>query len=67
MDYHTLRNMDLNLLVVLDVLLSEASVTKASQKLGLTQSAVSHALSRTLGGVVPRSRAQAYPRADDAH
>ncbi|MEC7984162.1 MAG: LysR family transcriptional regulator, partial [Myxococcota bacterium] len=46
LDYHTLRNMDLNLLVVLDVLLSEASVTKASQKLGLTQSAVSHALAR---------------------
>ena len=46
MDYKTLRNMDLNLLVVLDVLLDEASVTKASKRLGLTQSAASHALSR---------------------
>ena len=46
MDYRTLRNMDLNLLVVLDVLLDEASVTKASKRLGLTQSAASHALAR---------------------
>lgn len=46
MDYNTLRNMDLNLLVVLDVLLDEGSVTKASRRLGLTQSAASHALSR---------------------
>lgn len=46
MDYHTLRNMDLNLLIVLDVLLREGSVTHAAKKLGRTQSAVSHALSR---------------------
>ena len=46
MDYRTLRNIDLNLLIVLDVLLRERSVTLAAKKLGRTQSAVSHALSR---------------------
>lgn len=46
MDYRTLRNIDLNLLIVLDVLLQERSVTIAAKKLGRTQSAVSHALSR---------------------
>ena len=46
MDYRTLRNIDLNLLIVLDVLLQERSVTTAAKKLGRTQSAVSHALSR---------------------
>lgn len=47
-----LANVDLNLLVVLAVLLDEASVTKAAARLGRTQSAVSHALDRlreTLG------------------
>ncbi len=39
-------NTDLNLLRVLDVLLEERSVTRAGVRLGLTQSAVSHALSR---------------------
>ena len=38
--------LDLNLLRVLDVLLEERSVTRAGARLGLTQSAVSHALSR---------------------
>ncbi|MFO1037473.1 MAG: LysR family transcriptional regulator [Geminicoccaceae bacterium] len=38
--------MDLNLLRVLSVLLEERSVTRASRRLGLTQSAVSHALAR---------------------
>jgi DNA-binding transcriptional LysR family regulator len=38
--------LDLNLLRVLDVLLEEGSVTRAGVRLGLTQSAVSHALNR---------------------
>lgn len=37
---------DLNLLRVFDVLLEEQSVTRAGARLGLTQSAVSHALNR---------------------
>ena len=37
---------DLNLLRIFDVLLEERSVTKAGQRLGLSQSAVSHALNR---------------------
>lgn len=41
-----LWSLDLNLLVVLDVLLEERSVTRAAQRLGRTQSAVSHALNR---------------------
>ena len=39
-------SLDLNLLRVLDALLQERSVTRAGTRLGLTQSAVSHALSR---------------------
>ena len=38
--------LDLNLLRVLDVMLEERSVTRAGVRLGLTQSAVSHALNR---------------------
>src|ERR1700750_1768601 len=41
-----LRRFDLNLLVVFDVLMSERSVTRAAERLGRTQSAVSHSLSR---------------------
>lgn len=41
-----LAGVDLNLLVVLAVLLDEASVTRAAARLGRTQSAVSHALDR---------------------
>lgn len=41
-----LRNVDLNLLVVLDALIAERSATRAGARLGLTQSAVSAALSR---------------------
>ncbi|HEY1720362.1 MAG TPA: LysR family transcriptional regulator [Magnetospirillaceae bacterium] len=41
-----LRSIDLNLLVILDVLLAERSVLGAARRLGLTQSAVSHALRR---------------------
>ncbi len=39
-------NIDLNLLRVFDVLLEERSVTRTGARLGLTQSAVSHALNR---------------------
>ena len=41
-----LTGLDLNLLVVLAVLLHEGSVTRAAERLGRTQSAVSHALDR---------------------
>lgn len=41
-----LAHVDLNLLRVLDVLLSEGSATAAARRLGVTQSAVSHALGR---------------------
>src|SRR4051812_16994715 len=37
---------DLNLLRIFDVVLEERSVTRAGVRLGLTQSAVSHALNR---------------------
>ena len=41
-----LRRFDLNLLVVLDVLMSERGVSRAAARLGRTQSAVSHSLAR---------------------
>jgi DNA-binding transcriptional LysR family regulator len=41
-----MQPLDLNLLRVLDVMLEERSVTRAAARLGLTQSAVSHALNR---------------------
>jgi DNA-binding transcriptional LysR family regulator len=41
-----LRALDLNLLVVLDALLSERHVTRAGQRLGLSQPAASNALER---------------------
>ncbi|HSI02168.1 MAG TPA: LysR substrate-binding domain-containing protein [Reyranella sp.] len=41
-----LHRLDLNLLVVFDVLMAERSVTRAAERLGRTQSAVSHALGR---------------------
>lgn len=41
-----LTKIDLNLLVVLDVLLREQSVTRAAERLNITSSAVSHALKR---------------------
>ncbi len=41
-----LRGFDLNLLVVFEVLMEERSVTRSAQRLGRTQSAISHALSR---------------------
>jgi DNA-binding transcriptional LysR family regulator len=62
---------DLNLLVALDALLTEGSVTKAAARIGVTQSAVSHSLSRLRkltgdellvrgrDGMVPTIRAEA--------
>jgi len=44
-----LRSVDLNLLVALDALLSERHVTKASDKVGLSQPAMSNALGRLRG------------------
>lgn len=41
-----LRAIDLNLLVVLDVLLEERSVSRTAKRIGRTQSATSHALAR---------------------
>src|SRR5258708_9317990 len=41
-----LRSVDLNLLVVLDALLSERNVSRAGQRIGLSQSAMSAALAR---------------------
>ena len=41
-----LRGFDLNLLVVFEVLMAELSVTRAAERLGRTQSAVSHSLAR---------------------
>ena len=41
-----LRRIDLNLLVILDVLLTEHHVTRAAERLHLSQPAVSHALAR---------------------
>ncbi len=42
----SVRNTDLNLLVYLDILLKEKSVTRAAEQLGLTQPAMSNALKR---------------------
>jgi len=44
-DLH-IAGIDLNLLVVLDALLGERNVTRAAKRVGLSQSATSHALSR---------------------
>lgn len=69
MNHFDLRRVDLNLLVVFDALMLERSVTRAAERVGLGQPAVSHALSRLrtlLGdplfvsarqGVVPSARA----------
>src|SRR3954468_10970369 len=64
------RQIDLNLLVALDALLAEGNVTRAAEKLGLSQPAMSHALNRlrallddpilvrTPRGMVPTPRAE---------
>ncbi|HMJ56966.1 MAG TPA: LysR family transcriptional regulator [Polyangiaceae bacterium] len=69
-DVH-LRTFDLNLLLALDALLTERSVTRASARIGITQSAASHALARLRkltgdellvrgrDGMVPTVRAEA--------
>jgi DNA-binding transcriptional LysR family regulator len=41
-----LRNIDVNLLVIFDALMAERSVTRAARKIGMSPSAVSHALRR---------------------
>jgi len=46
MKYQRSNRLDLNLLVIFDAIISEGSLTKAGARLGMTQSAVSHALSR---------------------
>jgi DNA-binding transcriptional LysR family regulator len=46
MDPARLASLDLNLLVILDVLLAERSVTRAARRLRLSQPAVSNALAR---------------------
>jgi len=43
------KNLDLNLLVALDVLLTERNVSRAAEKLHITQSALSNALARLRG------------------
>lgn len=43
---NTIHNIDLNLIRVLDALMDERSVTKAGQRLGLSQSAISHSLAK---------------------
>lgn len=43
---HDLAGIDLNLVVALDALLADRHVTRAAARLGLTQSAASHALGR---------------------
>ena len=65
-----LRNIDLNLLVILDAVLAEKSVTRAAKRLGMSASGVSHALDRlrrtfndplierTPRGMVPTQRAE---------
>jgi DNA-binding transcriptional LysR family regulator len=65
-----LRSLDLNLILALDALLEERSVTRAAHRVGITQSAMSHALARlrvvtgdallvrTASGMVPTARAE---------
>lgn len=45
-DYSSLRKLDLNLLLALDVLIEEVSVTNAAEKLNMSQSAMSYSLKR---------------------
>jgi DNA-binding transcriptional LysR family regulator len=66
-----LESMDLNLLLALDALLEARNVTRAAEKIGITQSAMSHVLSRlrtvtgdallvrAAGGMVATPRAEA--------
>jgi LysR family transcriptional regulator, mexEF-oprN operon transcriptional activator len=45
-DYPNFRQLDLNLLIVFDALFSERNVTRAAQRIGIGQSAMSHHLAR---------------------
>jgi DNA-binding transcriptional LysR family regulator len=66
-----LSSLDLNLIVALDALLTERNVTRAAKRIGLTQSAMSHALARlraltgdallvrSKSGMIPTARAEA--------
>ncbi|KAF1054392.1 MAG: PCP degradation transcriptional activation protein [Stenotrophomonas maltophilia] len=45
-EIHDLRRLDLNLLVILDALLAERHVSRAAERLAMSQPAVSHALAR---------------------
>jgi DNA-binding transcriptional LysR family regulator len=70
MHHINIESLDLNLLIVLHALLNENSVTRAGAKIGLSQSATSHALGRlreffqdpllvrTAHGMVPTLRAE---------
>jgi DNA-binding transcriptional LysR family regulator len=70
-----IASIDLNLAVVLRALLDERSVSRAARRIGLSQSATSHALARlrslvsdplfvrTRGGLVPTARAEAMAEA----
>ncbi len=72
--HETLRRLDLNLLVLFDAVMRFGSITQAAEHLGMTQSAVSHALKRLREffgdelfvrsgrGVVPTSRAEEIGR-----
>jgi DNA-binding transcriptional LysR family regulator len=63
-----LRNIDLNLLVIFEAIIAERSISKAAKKVGVSQSAISHALRRlrhtfnddlvrrTAQGMVPTAR-----------
>jgi regulatory helix-turn-helix LysR family protein len=52
-----LRNLDLNLLLALDALLTERNVTRAAERLGLSQPTVSAALGR-VDSKIPRTAAR---------
>ena len=41
-----LRTIDLNLLVIFEALIATRSITRAAQRVGVSQSAMSHALRR---------------------
>lgn len=46
MNFMHIKDLDLNLLAVMDAMLRERNVSQAAQRIGLTQSAMSHALNR---------------------
>ena len=41
-----LRNVDLNLLTIFDAIMTERNMTRAAERVGMTQPAISNALSR---------------------